>query len=295
MRKWIKYSCCYLVLIFFLSSCANNRIDVTVLFPDDLAAFEKGAYASIFSGIMRQREVDAPANSDIEKARMLIREEDADHIMALCKELSNQEKEVPIIITDFMKTGALDKNRVNELHEGLLTVSNRMDTLYLFSDFFEMNNLINKSIKQNEIYSLISYYAKIHDLNSFILSDKSTKGQKYYGSLKVLYDRTKKSIGQDEAWDYLRETFFSKCQMNEISYSDNKIRVVIYRGDNPTVNDSVTCAYSEDVVFLDMISEDYYMFGNYLVLYDENDSIIALRTHGQYIVNKYTGETFSYK
>lgn len=100
---------------------------------------------------------------------------------------------------------------------------------------------------------------------------------------------TEEMISVEEAWQHLRDNFFTTSELNEISYDDNnKLNVVTYRGKAEFSNgeEPRPC---ESVVLYDHQEDDEYVFGNYMVFYDGND-VYGTKTRGWYSVNVYTGE-----
>ena len=83
MRRRKVISCfCVLLTILFTGCYGRGELDLEAFFPLTLSNVECDVYESVFTGIIRSREVDAPSDSDIEAARRLIREEETSHITA---------------------------------------------------------------------------------------------------------------------------------------------------------------------------------------------------------------------
>lgn len=98
---------------------------------------------------------------------------------------------------------------------------------------------------------------------------------------------TEEITDAETAWEYLREAYFSSCELEEIRY-DEDFQVVIGRFEM-AFGDETEERPCESIVFLDDVEEDCYHFGHYIVFYD-GDTVYATQTRGWYQVNRYTGE-----
>lgn len=91
------------------------------------------------------------------------------------------------------------------------------------------------------------------------------------------------------AWEYLKASYFSSCELEEISYDENdNLQVVIGRTEM-AFGDEIEERPCESVLFIDEVEENYYTFGWYNVFYD-GDTIYATQTRGWYRVNRLTRE-----
>lgn len=185
-------------------------------------------------------------------------------------------------------------------------LKNAVYTQCLKNDFDNLIECMNQAKNTHDVKYIEKIYYILHDMDYYLLrygpddvgiymQDKSTIN-KYYGALDVYkLDESKQTEALEEqidievAWQYLKESFFSSAQLNEISYDeDNKLRIVTYRGEME-FNGEDKKRPCESVVFFDHQEDDDYVFGNYLVFYDGKE-IFGSKTRGWYHVNSYTGE-----
>lgn len=118
---------------------------------------------------------------------------------------------------------------------------------------------------------------------------------KYYGVLNVYQgqnlnlEENREKISVEDAWELLRQKYYSNAEVNEISYDENgRMQIVTWHGESQfTYDDELRPC--DSLVFYDREENEEYIFGNWLVFYD-GDEVYGTKTKAWYSVNVYTGE-----
>lgn len=192
-------------------------------------------------------------------------------------------------------------NFINLIHDMQNLVQNEM----LIADLQQLIDLTSLAAETHKMEYVNEIYKILHDLDYFLLrygiedvgkytTDKSIVST-YYGVLTVYQERDL-SIGEErvkisieEAWELLRQKYYSNSELNEISYDENGLmHIVTWHGELQFSNDD-ELRPCDSVVFYDREENEEYIFGNWIVFYD-GDEVYGTKTKAWYRVNIYTGE-----